>query len=158
MDPDQIRAAVTELRAYVKRTLAGRNLDDLSSSEQSAIYEAADAHVERLFGIRGWDAAALVKPPRRDEIPEGEFQTWKALYEDLEALQDVHGLFDLTVYGDYAGDHMAAVYCPNEIAASVVVAVNELLVAKPEYSGFLVRVWGCSKSGNVVQTYDVSGP
>lgn len=141
MDPTVPRRAVAALRQYIREAMAGRTIEDLSSTELAAIHDSADNHVRALFGIGGWDAAGIVANDQTSNISDAEFESWRSLYEGLELLGERPYVAGLHVVADYAGDHRAACFVDAASVALVSAEVETLLRSRAEWKGFSVLIY-----------------
>ena len=141
MDPTLPRRAVAALRQYITEAMAGRTMEDLSSAELAVIHDSADNHVRALFGIGGWDAAAIVSNDQPSNISDAEFESWRSLYEGLELLGQRSHIAGLHVVGDYAGDHRVACFVDMASVTLVSKEVERLLRSRADWEGFSVLIY-----------------
>lgn len=155
MENSVIQAAMMEMRRFIQEALAGRAFGDVPPSEVASIHDAADAHIQQLYGVRGWDVAAAANALRSDSEPSPDFETWKELYSDLEELAEIQSLSRFFVYQDYLDDHKACLSCDEEHESLVIDNVRSLLSDNPTYQSFEVVVNILNSSNVVVRSFVV---
>lgn len=141
MEPDQVHQAMAEMQRFMREQLGDREFDALSAAEIGTIHDAADAHILSLYGVRGWDVAALAAAALPTESgSDDDFEVWKQLYAELEELGEREGFPCYFVYGDYAGDRTAVVNCTEEAETRVAQAIHSVLDRVPAYRAFAVHL------------------
>jgi hypothetical protein len=141
MTPDQVHEAMAEMQRYMREKVGPREFESLSEAENSALHDAADAHILKRYGMHGWDLAALAAASLSSQDgPDSEFGVWVQLYEDLEALGEREKLPYFFVYGDYAGDRTAVVNCAQSSEQQATHAIRSLLRSNPGYREFAVHL------------------
>lgn len=141
MKPTEPHRAVEALRQYITDALAGRTVEDVSSAELAAIHDSADSRVRALFGIGGWEAAAIVSKVQPSSISDTEFKSWRSPYLTLDLLGRRPCVAGLHVVGDYAGDHRGACFVDAASVAFASTEVRKLLRSRAQWKDFSVLIY-----------------